>query len=128
MPESRFPTQSKIPAAEIESATRHLFLCVGPDCCDPASHAALWDMLKAECKQLSVPVLRTKAACLRICKEGPWLVVYPDGIWYGNVDAERLRRILREHIAGNRPVGEWIAVECHGASRCKNFPKNENPD
>jgi (2Fe-2S) ferredoxin len=54
--------------------------------------------------------MRTKAACLRICHEGPWLVVYPEGIWYGRLDGERLRRILQEHVVEGRPVTEWIAT------------------
>jgi (2Fe-2S) ferredoxin len=107
---SAFPPDAKIPLEEITRATRHLFLCAGPDCCDPAEGEALWNVLKSETRQLSVPVLRTKAACLRVCKSGPWLVVYPDGIWYGDLDANKLRRILKEHIEEGRPVREWIAV------------------
>lgn len=104
-----FPAGSKIPRRLIEQATRHVFLCLGPDCCDMNEHAALWDLLKAETKPL--PVLRTKAACLRICKDGPWLVVYPDGIWYGKMTPDKLRRILQEHVVEGRPVREWIAAE-----------------
>ena len=68
-------------------------------------------VLKAETRKLSVPVLRTKAACLRVCKGGPWLVVYPDGIWYGALNADKLRRILKEHIEEGAPIREWIAAE-----------------
>jgi (2Fe-2S) ferredoxin len=106
-----FPPDAKLPLEEITSARRHLFLCVGPDCCSPAEGDVVWSALKAETRKLSVPVLRTKAACLRICKAGPWLVVYPDGIWYGQVDADKLRRILKEHIEEGRPVREWIAAD-----------------
>ena len=35
---------------------------------------------------------------------GPILVVYPDGIWYGNVDEAALERIYTEHILGGQPV------------------------
>lgn len=113
-----FPPNSKIPATEIARATRHLLLCIGPDCCDPAEGEALWAVLKAEAKPL--PVLRSKAGCLRICKGGPWLVVYPEGVWYGAMNAERLRRVLAEHIVGGRPVTEWIAAEmpCLGKTSC----------
>lgn len=110
MPEE-FPSHSKIPRTEIERARKHLFLCVGPDCCDPARHEELWNLLKAETKKLAVPVMRTKAACLRICQEGPWLVIYPDGIWYGRLTVERLSRILKEHVEEGHPVQEWIAAE-----------------
>ena len=109
--ENLYPTGAKLPLAQIEGASRHLFLCVGPDCCDPAEHAALWDALKAATKRLNVPVLRTKAACLRICTGGPWLVIYPDGVWYGQLNEKRLHRILKEHIEENHPVTEWIAAK-----------------
>lgn len=109
-PETSFPPDSKLPKKTISSSRHHLFLCVGPDCCDPNEHTGLWDLLKSETKKLNVPVMRTKAACLRICKGGPWLVVYPEGIWYGQVDESRLRRILDEHIEHGRPVAEWIAA------------------
>lgn len=110
-PRELYPSDAKMPLEEISTATRHLFLCVGPDCCDEAVGEALWSVLKAETRKLPVPVLRTKAACLRVCKAGPWLVVYPDGIWYGALNAEKLRRILREHIEEGKPVREWIAAE-----------------
>ena len=112
-----YPAGAKIPEADINRARHHLFLCVGPDCCDPAAHAPLWDLLKSECRRLAVPVLRTKAACLRVCREGPWLVVYPEGTWYGRLTPERLHRILGEHIEGGHPIREWITTEMPGLVR-----------
>lgn len=108
------PEGSKISEAEIRSATRHLFLCVGPDCCDPSAGEELWQLLKARTRKLPVPVLRTKAACFRVCAGGPWLVVQPDGVWYGAVTPERLERILDEHVIGGVPITEWVAVRAGG--------------
>lgn len=105
-----FPPASKLPLPDIRRAVRHVFLCVGPDCCDPAAGEPLWDLLKAETRRLPVTVLRTRAACLRVCTAGPWMVVYPDGIWYGQLDAGRLRRIVAEHLGEGRPVAEWVAA------------------
>ena len=110
MPEA-LPAGAKLPAASFAHTTRHAFLCTGPDCCDPQAHAGLWDLLKAETKRLGVPVMRTRAACLRICREGPWLVVYPDGIWYGRLTPDRLRHIVNEHLGAGRPVTAWIAAD-----------------
>ncbi len=112
-----FPPDAKIPLEEITRATRHVFLCAGPDCCDSSEGEALWSLLKAEMRKLSVPALRTKAACFRICKSGPWLVVYPDGIWYGNIDTHKLGRILKEHVEGGHPIREWIAAEMPNLAR-----------
>jgi (2Fe-2S) ferredoxin len=94
---------------KITGARRHVFLCVGPDCCATTDGLATWETLKARLKDLGIPALRTKAACLRVCSGGPWLVVYPDGIWYGQVTPERCERIVREHLAAGLPVAEWIA-------------------
>jgi (2Fe-2S) ferredoxin len=109
-PFTGLPTGSKLPVKEIAASSRHLFLCTGPDCCDPTEGLELWERLKRRCRDLGLPVLRSKAACLRICRGGPWLVVYPEGIWYGNVSPERLERILLEHIQNGNPIHEWTAA------------------
>jgi (2Fe-2S) ferredoxin len=94
--------------AAVRSAEKHLFLCVGPDCCKPREGDATWQYMKTRVKECGLKVMRTKAACFRICTEGPWLVVYPEGIWYGGVTPKRFERILQEHLLGGMPVDEWI--------------------
>ncbi|HEY8899889.1 MAG TPA: hypothetical protein VIM61_05715 [Chthoniobacterales bacterium] len=113
-----FPVQSKISFREITAAERHLFLCIGPDCCDPGEGEALWQHLKGAVKTLGLRALRSKAACLRICTGGPWLVVYPEGVWYGAMTPGRLDRVLREHVGEGRPVREWVVARtgCGGES------------
>jgi len=53
-------------------------------------------------------VLRSKADCLRICAEGPVLLIWPEGIVYGGVRPERVERIVREHVIGGTPIEPWI--------------------
>ena len=96
-------------AAHLEQAGRHLFLCLGPDCAPMEQGQLTWDYLKRRCAELNLPVMRTKAACLRVCVGGPWLVIYPEGVWYGAVTPERCERILQEHIVAGKPVAEWLA-------------------
>lgn len=93
----------------VESAHRHVFLCVGPDCCATEVGLATWEVLKARLGKLDLPVIRTKAACFRICRGGPWMLVQPEGVWYGGVTPERCERIVTEHLAGGRPIMEWAA-------------------
>ncbi len=104
-----FPSH-KLEKAGISSARKHLFFCLGPDCCQGQAGEALWAFAKKRIAELGLPVMRTKAGCFRICAEGPWLLIYPDGVWYPRMTPERLDRILREHVAENRPVLEWRAA------------------
>ena len=94
--------------AGLPGARRHVFVCAGPKCCAEEEGGALWEHVKAGVKAHQLPVMRTKAHCLRICAEGPWLVVYPEGTWYSQVTPERFDRIQREHLEGGVPVAEWV--------------------
>lgn len=51
---------------------------------------------------------RTRTHCFAVCKEGPILAVYPDGIWYRRVDPDAIRRIVTEHLQGGMPVEPLI--------------------
>ena len=100
--------------------SHHLLLCATPSkalCCpDPAIGTASWEALKRLVRELGLEdparpegiVLRTKADCLRICAEGPILLIWPEGTVYGGVSPERIEPILREHVIGGQPIEQWI--------------------
>jgi (2Fe-2S) ferredoxin len=102
------------------SVSHHLLLCATPSkplCCpDPALGAASWNTLKRLVRELGLEepgrpggiVLRNKVDCLRICTEGPVLLVWPEGVVYGGVTPERIERILREHVIGGAAIQDWI--------------------
>ena len=54
---------------------------------------------------------RTKVQCLRVCTQGPILVVYPEGTWYQGMTPDRIPRFVQEHLIGGRPIREWIFAE-----------------
>ena len=66
--------------------SHHLLLCATPakaKCCDPGIGAETWAALKQGVKALGLDdpqrpegiVLRTKADCLRVCTQGPVLLI-----------------------------------------------------
>jgi (2Fe-2S) ferredoxin len=92
---------------------RHVFLCTGPNCCTPEVGLAAWEALKHGIKESGLACgsracYRTKVGCLRICCHGPTMVVYPDGTWYHGMTADRIPRLVQEHLVEGRPVEEWI--------------------
>ncbi len=101
------------------SVSHHLLLCAtscNGACCDPSIGLATWTRLKRILKDFDLEnlerpggvVLRSKVDCLRICSDGPILLIWPDGIWYGGVTPERVDVIVREHLIGRTPIEKWI--------------------
>ncbi len=55
---------------------------------------------------LSGEVMITNTGCFGICNQGPIMVVYPEGVWYGAVTEEDIHRIVEQHILCGSPVEE----------------------
>lgn len=49
-----------------------------------------------------------RTGCLDACDYGPTVVVYPEGIYYGNVQLSDVEEIIEEHLIGNKPVERLI--------------------
>lgn len=54
--------------------------------------------------ELCAEVAVTGSACLGPCFDGPVLVVYPGGVWYGAVTPGDVAEIGEAHLRGGRPV------------------------
>lgn len=121
-----------VEALGLAQIQRHIFICADqtvPKCCDKGASLIAWDYLKKRLKELHLDTLvlntptgeidriaqnplplifRTKANCLRVCQQGPIMVVYPDGVWYHSVTPEIVERVIQEHLLRNQVVQDYV--------------------
>jgi (2Fe-2S) ferredoxin len=92
---------------------QHLFVCVnerpaaGKPSCGARGSAALFAALQRAVgsrPELWGRVAVTGCACLGPCFEGPTLVVYPQGVWYRDVQPGDAEEIVERHLCAGQPV------------------------
>ncbi len=106
---------TKVTRPHMPDYKRHVLVCVGDKCTENGEGLALYNELKEKLRTLRLDkgesrIIRSKTTCLGICKSGPLVCVHPDGIWYYNINSDKLDRIIDDHLIAGRPVLEWA---CH---------------
>ncbi|MCQ2559631.1 MAG: NADH-quinone oxidoreductase subunit NuoF [Clostridia bacterium] len=56
---------------------------------------------------LSSEVRLVVTGCAGLCAQGPVVVVYPEGVFYGKMTPEKVREIVDRHLIGGRIIEEY---------------------
>lgn len=105
----------------MDDCKRHILVCVGDRCADKGANELL-DAFKAHKKAGTLEAARlTRTGCMKLCKEtdkegeySPVVVVYPEGVWYGNVGVGDVDEIVEEHINKGRAVERLVRYKFEG--------------
>ena len=91
--------------------SKHVFICSNDKdapkkCCGSGHGSELVDAFRTEwAKQGGTEKIRIqKSGCLDFCGKGPAMVVYPEGVFYGNVQLADVTEITETHLIGNEIV------------------------
>ena len=91
----------------------HVFFCThsregDKPCCAARGSCELREYAKAQVKALNLSgkggVRINASGCLGRCKEGPTVVVYPEGIWYTFHSKQDIDEIIHEHLIKRQVV------------------------
>lgn len=94
---------------EIKPYERHVILCAGKKC-DPEEKRKLMLYFKKRLASegLDMKVRANRGGCLGVCEQGAIMVVYPEGVWYCNVNRANLDRIIEQHFKSGDVVEDLL--------------------
>jgi (2Fe-2S) ferredoxin len=90
-------------------ARRHLFVCTNtrssgkPACGARGSETLIAEVQRRLIERGATDVAVTPCGCLGPCFDGPTAVVYPDGVWYGDLSADDAAGLV-EHLIDGTPL------------------------
>ena len=94
---------------------KHIFICTSCRingqqkglCYSKASVDILQKFMELiEENDLSGDVMVNNTGCFGICDKGPIAVVYPEGVWYGDLSEDDVDKIVEQHLLQGNPVEE----------------------
>ena len=75
--------------------------------CNKKEARNLLQTLEGEIIDRGLNAMVSSTGCLKACEQGPVMIVYPAGWWYGQVNEEKLDQIL-DALEQKSPVPELL--------------------
>ena len=91
-----------------DAPDKHVAVCTNQTCAADGAPAVLERLRQAERDSEACDAHITRSSCLGRCGEGPIVAVSPDGVWYGDVDADDADRIVSSHLDRDRIVSDIV--------------------
>ena len=99
---------------------KHVFVCTQGrppghprgSCAEKSSAGVMEEFLnQVQQRVLFDKVAITNTGCMGPCSFGASVLVYPEGVMYGNVSQADVSEIFEEHLIGGKPVERLLVPE-----------------
>lgn len=101
---------SAVKRGTVRDYDSHVLVCKGGDCTKKGgkeTKKALKSELRA--KGMNGDVRVDSVECLGLCKQGPNVIVYPEGSWYLGLKERDVPQVVEEHLQEGEPVERLAA-------------------
>ena len=85
----------------MEKPTYHILVCnsfrangTPQGICNKQGAINLMGTLEEEIIDRGLDAMISTTSCLKVCDRGPAMVIYPQNLWYGHVDEDKIEEIL----------------------------------
>ncbi len=116
----------------------HVFVCTGKSC-SARDSAEVKDAFERELcargilfgreakgKNPNGSIVLTECASVGFCSIGAAVMVYPDGIWYAQVQVSDVQEIIEDHLVGGRVVERLALLKVPAQGEREPSPKVDN--
>ncbi|MGD9506003.1 MAG: ferredoxin [Syntrophobacteraceae bacterium] len=64
--------------------------------------------IEEELADRGIDAMVSSTGCLKRCEEGPIMVVYPEGLWYGGVASEEIIDEILDGLESGKPAKDYL--------------------
>ncbi len=100
----------------------HVFVCTGANCASKDSKQLVNKLREKLAEQgLTKEIQVIETGCFDLCSSGPIMVIYPEGVFYCQVQEADLDEIITEHFLRGRVVKRLLFRDSKTAVKTKEF-------
>ncbi|MEC9485753.1 MAG: NADH-quinone oxidoreductase subunit NuoF [Candidatus Izemoplasma sp.] len=90
----------------------HVLICSGSNCISRGAHTFRAEFEKhLETHGIRDEIKIVNTGCVGLCEQGPFVIVYPEGVFYAQVKEKDIKKIVDEHLYKGRLVEDLIFEE-----------------
>jgi (2Fe-2S) ferredoxin len=91
-----------------DAPANHVAVCTNQTCAADGAPEVLERLRQAARDSDACDARISRTSCLGRCGEGPMVAVYPDGVWYGDVNTDDADRIVSSHLDRERIISDLV--------------------